>query len=383
MTATSSNNNTIILDINEQMDFISRPLNYFSKTGLFLLTFTILQTAQSEQCQIPYPRQVVDAILNDQLGQAQQIILEWKKSDKNSVHADFYATNITLARAKKSRGESKKQLNKQALFTFQAIRNRLDQLLSPSAKDELILGMTEAFSARIYMENKKWFKAYRIGRKARNRLRNLVKQYPEEKDAYLALGLYEYYTGKVPMALKWLTALIDLSGNWQKGIGMLQQTVENAPVASPETARILLDELELGAPLVCQWLPLNEQFRGHYNKNADIAYSLQKNYRLCGFADEALKENLKSTDQFSENRTMRARLQHQRLLIFRDQGDVKSIVQLQKKYGDAEFYLRTLRQARDVAKKQKNSGYSPPPTINNASSLRLKFPCQKSGEQTE
>lgn len=84
----------------------------------------------------------------------------------------------------------------------------------------MCVGGMYGLRARLYVQQHHWIKAYFAGKKALFNTRTAIKIAPELYDAYLGLGLYEYYAGTLPGAVKLLARLV-MHGDAQKGIGYL------------------------------------------------------------------------------------------------------------------------------------------------------------------
>jgi tetratricopeptide (TPR) repeat protein len=84
----------------------------------------------------------------------------------------------------------------------------------------MCLGGMYGLRARLEVLQHRWIKAYFDGKKAISNTRTALKIDPELYDAYLGLGMYEYYAGTLPGVIKILAKLF-LSGDAQKGIDML------------------------------------------------------------------------------------------------------------------------------------------------------------------
>ena len=341
---------------------------------VFSTSTTVMAFALETNCKTPFSRQIVDAILNTDFKSAHRYRQNWNQAEPDSFHPAFYHASILLAQVSEANGDAADTLQNNALRILDRVNNGLQSNTQRSPTDELILGMSEAFIARIHLDRESWFKAYSIGRQARDRLRTLVAEHPEIDDAYLVLGLYEFYTGNVPNGLKWLAYLFDLSGNRQIGLEWLERTTRNAATASPEAARILLDELELTAPEICQWLTLNEQLRTLYPNNFRIAWNLQKNYRMCGYPEKALEENRSAYRQFRQNGKARSHLLSQRLLIFRDLGDTAMMLRYRKRFRP-DYFADRLSEA-DAVKMNRTHDYRPPSPIRNDRGLQITEVCQ-------
>lgn len=84
----------------------------------------------------------------------------------------------------------------------------------------LCIGGIYGLRARLSILQRRWFKAYFDGKKAIASMRRVIKLNPEVYDAYLGLGMYEYYAGTLPGVVKLLAKLI-MPGNPVKGLEYL------------------------------------------------------------------------------------------------------------------------------------------------------------------
>ena len=84
----------------------------------------------------------------------------------------------------------------------------------------LAVGGIYGLRARLAVMQHRWFKAYFDGKKAISHTRKASKLDPELYDAYLGLGMYEYYTGTLPGVVKLLAKLV-MRGDAQKGLEYL------------------------------------------------------------------------------------------------------------------------------------------------------------------
>ncbi|MDO8806564.1 MAG: hypothetical protein Q7R35_19295 [Elusimicrobiota bacterium] len=84
----------------------------------------------------------------------------------------------------------------------------------------LAVGGIYGLRARLAVQQRRWFKAYFDGKKGISNTRRAIKIDPELYDAYLGLGMYEYYTGTLPGVVKLLAKLV-MGGDAQKGLEYL------------------------------------------------------------------------------------------------------------------------------------------------------------------
>lgn len=88
------------------------------------------------------------------------------------------------------------------------------------ANAHLAVGGIYGLRARLALQQHRWFKAYFDGKKAISHTRKAAKIDPELYDAYLGIGMYEYYAGTLPGVVKFLSKLV-MSGDAQKGLEYL------------------------------------------------------------------------------------------------------------------------------------------------------------------
>ncbi|MEA3307796.1 MAG: hypothetical protein U9Q34_08435 [Elusimicrobiota bacterium] len=96
--------------------------------------------------------------------------------------------------------------------------------LKKHPKDEnayMCLGGIYGLRARLAVTQHRWIKAYFDGKKAVRSMRKAIKINPELYDAYLGVGLYEYYAGTLPGVIGILSKIFFISGNAQKGLDYL------------------------------------------------------------------------------------------------------------------------------------------------------------------
>ncbi len=84
----------------------------------------------------------------------------------------------------------------------------------------LAVGGIYGLRARLAMLQHRWIKAYFNAKKAISNTRKAAKIDPELYDAYLGLGMYEYYAGTLPGVIKLLSKLV-MSGDAEKGLSYL------------------------------------------------------------------------------------------------------------------------------------------------------------------
>lgn len=136
---------------------------------------------------------------------------------------------------------------------------------------QMCMGGMYGLRARLYLMQHSWIKAYFSGKKALAYMRKSLEINPQMYDAYLGLGMYEYYAGTLTGAVKILSKLV-MPGDAKKGIEYLKLckekgyfnseaaelilieifTQHNSPYAQPELAALWSKELRKKYPYHAQ-----------------------------------------------------------------------------------------------------------------------------------
>ncbi len=236
-----------------------------------------------------FSRSIVDQLVAIQYSKAETTLTQLQKQYPEYPLTGFYRAATIWAKAQDQDNKNQEDLQRASVDALKnTIKNANNALEETANRDwQMSLGLSHIFIARIYLQQSRWIKAYRHIRKGRDNLKRLLSQHPDYADAWFTLGLYEYYTGSVPRHLKWLTRIIDLSGDRETGIKYIIRSVREAPVASPEAARILLDEIK---PLNCGNIGLAKQMQAAYPSNPQFIFILQQLQVYCGYPQKALKQ---------------------------------------------------------------------------------------------
>ena len=117
--------------------------------------------------------------------------------------------------------------------------------LKKHPKDEnayMCLGGIYGLRARLAVTQHRWVKAYFDGKKAVRRMRKAIKINPKLYDAYLGLGMYEYYAGTLPGVVGVLSKIFFISGNAEKGLKYLTLCSEKG-YFNKTAAKLILIEI--------------------------------------------------------------------------------------------------------------------------------------------
>ncbi|UCD37311.1 MAG: hypothetical protein JSW54_10820 [Fidelibacterota bacterium] len=103
----------------------------------------------------------------------------------------------------------------------------------------LFLGSTYGLRARVHLAEKNWFAVLYSGLKGWSLVHNAHEQDSTLADAYLPIGIFDYYAGMSSTAVQLLARMFGINPDRQGGIEILQKGVQLAPYAWIEAASTL------------------------------------------------------------------------------------------------------------------------------------------------
>jgi tetratricopeptide (TPR) repeat protein len=97
-------------------------------------------------------------------------------------------------------------------------RRVCDEYPVQNAMVEYVRGMVFGEEGMVHLQNKEWLEAYSKGKAGVAALEKSLAMDPENFDAYLGLGMFEYYCSKLSGVTKILAWIVGFRGNSEKGI---------------------------------------------------------------------------------------------------------------------------------------------------------------------
>ncbi len=143
----------------------------------------------------------------------------------------------------KGGGELEKEFLK---HTAETIRRGAARLRANPADAEALmwLGAAWGYRGRWKVLEQSWLSAARLGLKGYRYLQKAVAADPALHDAYLGLGIYEYYADTMPSVIRVLKALV-VSGDKERGLRYIRTTLEKGKFSKTE-AKLFLVSIFMG-----------------------------------------------------------------------------------------------------------------------------------------
>jgi len=339
---------------------------FFTLAISLLLALTIYPGASfAEQGATTLARHGVDQVLNLEMDNARKTFTELGKKYPGFALTPFLKATVDWAEAEVSSGDKRNAMRERAIQAMlkaaETAEVEIEKLGDSQAADQwhLTRGMANFFAARMYADSGHTLKAYHLGRSGRDELRELIEKHPDENDAYLVLGMYEYIAGSIPRGLRWLAALFDLAGDRALGVRYLERASAKAPILAPEAARMLLVAAGIFPETTrsCAYLPMARYVRQKYPANPHYSMALQLLYVNCGYPQKALDEMTEAEKQFlGDFPNLKDEFKVIRIYAYRELGQVKNILAMKKEFPrDQDYWNLILAEAYDVTGQHKKA----------------------------
>jgi hypothetical protein len=143
-----------------------------------------------------------------------------------------------------------------------------------NADIKYILGTNYSCRAMIFAKAGNYLDAVWASKSSESLLSEVIKSNPQNYDAYLGLGLYNFAVGQIPSAFRWALNLAGISGNEKTGLTYINNTAEKGTFSRVEAQFYLsqiLSEVKLDYETSGKYL---KKLAGRYPENLLFNYSL-------------------------------------------------------------------------------------------------------------
>ncbi len=138
------------------------------------------------------------------------------------------------------------EIEKRLEVDFEQTVAAAEDLMDSAADDktralaQLYWGGAEGLKGRWLVTQKQWIRAYFMGKSGAHRLRRAVQYDPTLYDAYMGLGIYDYFTDTLPGVQGVLAALF-IHGDKKRGLQELQWAIDKSSHARVEAMFFLVE----------------------------------------------------------------------------------------------------------------------------------------------
>jgi hypothetical protein len=160
--------------------------------------------------------------------------------------------------------------------------------------------------------------AARDGVKAKNYSEAYVKVHPEHGDAYLPLGLYNYYVELAPAFFKVLRFMLFLpAGNRAEGLKQIERAASQGSLFGPQAQELLVEIYAQLEGRTADAVAAGELLQQRYPSNDDFAFTMAEVYASAGVEDHGRAAEVyeRIADRRKKDETPDAAEMHYRALL--------------------------------------------------------------------
>lgn len=137
----------------------------------------------------------------------------------------------------------------------------------------VMLGNTYMYIAKKLVDNGSKMRGGFALKKAKDLMLKAIAKDPNNEDAYMALGVFNYFSANVPSGFKYLASILGFNGDETKGLDYLKRAAEQQNIAQGDAGSLLVyiyDDKEKNYPAAMQY---NDIMKSRYPDNPTFQYN--------------------------------------------------------------------------------------------------------------
>jgi len=142
-----------------------------------------------------------------------------------------------------------------------------DEFPHQDAMVHFVRGMVLGTEAMVHLQDKEWLDSYSKGRSGVRELQKSLEMDPGNYDAYLGLGMFEYYCSKLSGVIKVLAWIVGFSGDSEKGLQYVVKAMNQGRYAEGPAKVFLAYALIEFENKLDQGVELAKSLRSQYPSN--------------------------------------------------------------------------------------------------------------------
>jgi len=239
-------------------------------------------------------RQIIYHTYNFEFDKAESILQAELKKDPNNLKFYFLSLGIKSMMIERKvfdeiparKWEVKERLLLEGIDYANSILEKFENV-KLTTENKFYLGCVYGYLGRMYGVTKSWMSAFSDGKTGRNMLEEVIEENPEFNDAYLLLGMFNYYGDRMGGFLGFVAGILGFSGDRDLGIEYILRAYNNGFLL-PDQAELLL--IELYSTLEANKLAaiaLHRKFVSKYPNNHHILNWYFRDLLYLDMTDEA------------------------------------------------------------------------------------------------
>lgn len=216
------------------------------KFFLFFLFSTILFANTYEPNAVD--RRIINSTFNEDFNEAKKIAQDQINTNPNSPKYYYYMINVKILEYYQritdmpadKRDEGRKALNKELINYCENIIDKFGDSKFDT-ENKFYYGSIYGYLARVYGLDRSWWGAFKSGMKAEDIMEEVLKADPKFYDAYLLLGMLNYYADRLSGITSFVAGILGYSGNREKGLYQLQLAFDKGTLTFGQTTLTLIE----------------------------------------------------------------------------------------------------------------------------------------------
>lgn len=213
-----------------------------------LIIFSAISLSAQAPAMDATEQKVTSLTYNEDFDEAARICSEQIKLNPQNPKYYYYLVNIKVIEyyqkvrelKPENRSEGRKTLNKEILDYCESIIGKFD-LAKLDLTHKFYVGMIHGYLARVYGVDGSWWSALQSGKKTRYIMEEVLKYNPQFYDAYLALGMLNYYADRMSGFTSFIAGILGFSGDREKGLNQLLTAYQKGKITYGQTALTLIE----------------------------------------------------------------------------------------------------------------------------------------------
>ncbi|MBN1301661.1 MAG: hypothetical protein JW995_10640 [Melioribacteraceae bacterium] len=192
--------------------------------------------------------QILNLTFNEQFNEAKILSEKQIELNPDSPKYYYYLINtmvmeyfdrITSVDAEK-REVARKAVNSEIIEYCENVIDRFDDK-ELNEQDKFYFGTILGYLARIQGLDQAWWSAFQSGMKSQGIMEDLVEMNPDFYDAYLLIGMFEYYADRLSGVVGFVASVFGFSGDREKGLEYLHIAYEKGNLVFGQAALTLIE----------------------------------------------------------------------------------------------------------------------------------------------
>lgn len=166
----------------------------------------------------------------------------------------------------------------------------------------IVLGNSYMYLAKKWLDVGKKTRAGLILKKCQKHMDFAIKKDPKRFDAYMAVGVFNFYSAHIPPGLQFLASLLGITGNESLGLSQMEAAANNPNLLQADALFVLAYSLGDGKKNYVGAIPYLSKIISLYPENPNFRL-LRSEYLLRAKQYDAAKKDLSDFLVFCEART--------------------------------------------------------------------------------